>query len=43
VKYIGWLHSGTLGSTLTGAAFILPSFVMVLGLAFLYVHFSQLG
>src|ERR1700752_2313260 len=21
-KYIGWLHSGTLGATLTGAAFI---------------------
>jgi chromate transporter len=42
-KYIGWLHSGTLGATLTGAAFILPSFLMVLGLASLYVHFGQLG
>jgi chromate transporter len=41
-KYIGWLHSGTLGATLTGAAFILPSFLMVLGLASLYVHFGQL-
>jgi chromate transporter len=42
-KYIGWLHGGTLGATLTGAAFILPSFLMVLGLAFLYVHFGQLA
>ena len=41
-KYIGWLHGGTLGATLTGAAFILPSFLMVLGLASLYVHFGQL-
>jgi chromate transporter len=42
-KYIGWLHSGTLGATLTGAAFVLPSFLMVLGLASLYVHFGQLA
>lgn len=42
-KYIGWLQGGTLGATLTGAAFILPSFLMVLGLAWLYVHFGQLG
>src|SRR5499425_1979063 len=41
-KYIGWLHSGTFGATLTGAAFILPSFLMVLGLASLYIHFGQL-
>jgi chromate transporter len=42
-KYLGWVHSGTLGATLTGAAFILPSFLMVLGLASLYVHFGQLA
>lgn len=30
-KYLGWVHSGTLGATLSGAAFILPSFLMVLG------------
>jgi len=42
-KYIGWLHGGTLGATLTGAAFILPSFLMVLALAALYVHFGQLA
>ena len=41
-KYIGWLHSGTVGATLTGAAFILPSFLMVIGLASLYIHFGQL-
>src|SRR6266704_1716112 len=40
-KYLGWVHSGTLGATLTGAAFVLPSFLMVLGLAALYVHFGQ--
>ncbi len=28
-KYLGWLHSGTLGATLTGLAFVLPSFLMV--------------
>src|SRR5437016_3955669 len=42
-KYIGWVHSGSLGATLTGAAFVLPSFLMVLGLASLYVHFGQLA
>src|SRR5215470_7993873 len=42
-KYIGWLQGGTLGATLTGTAFILPSFLMVLGLASLYVHFGQLA
>ena len=42
-KYLGWVHSGTLGATLTGAAFVFPSFLMVLGLAWLYVHFGQLA
>jgi chromate transporter len=42
-KYLGWLHSGTLGATLTGLAFVLPSFLMVLMLASLYVHFGQLA
>jgi chromate transporter len=42
-KYLGWLHSGTLGATLTGFAFVLPSFLMVLALASLYVHFGQLA
>jgi chromate transporter len=42
-KYLGWLHSGAFGATLTGIAFVLPSFLMVLGLAALYVHFGQLA
>jgi len=42
-KYIGWLRGGAPGTTLTGAAFILPSFLMVLVLAALYVHFGQLA
>jgi chromate transporter len=42
-KYLGWLHSGTLGATLTGSAFVLPSFLMVLGLASIYIHFGQLA
>jgi chromate transporter len=40
--YLGWLRAGPLGATLVGIAFILPSFVMVLALAALYVHFGQL-
>src|SRR6202171_6851405 len=27
-KYLGWLHSGTLGATLTGLASVPPSFLM---------------
>jgi chromate transporter len=40
--YLGWLRAGPLGATLVGVAFVLPSFVMVLVLAALYVHFGQL-
>ena len=40
--YLGWLRAGSLGATLVGIAFVLPSFVMVLALAALYVHFGQL-
>src|SRR6266849_3676583 len=40
--YLGWLRRGPLGATLVGVAFILPSFLMVLVLASLYVHFGQL-
>src|SRR5712692_9684655 len=42
-KYIGWVHSGPWGATLTGAAFIVPSFLMVLAIAALYVYFGQLA
>jgi chromate transporter len=41
-NYIGWVHSGALGATLAGVAFVLPSLLMVLGLAAMYVHFGQL-
>ena len=40
--YLGWVRAGTLGATLTGAAFVLPSFLMVVVLAALYVHYGQL-
>lgn len=40
--YLGWIRAGTLGATLTAVAFVLPSFLMVLALAALYIHFGQL-
>jgi chromate transporter len=40
--YLGWLRAGFLGATLVSLAFIGPSFVMVLGLAALYLHFGGL-
>src|SRR6266496_6772047 len=40
--YLGWLRAGITGATLVGVAFVLPSFLMVLGLAALYVHFGSL-
>src|SRR6266567_1354622 len=41
--YLGWLRAGTTGATLVAVAFILPSFLMVLGVAALYVHFGSLS
>jgi len=40
--YLGWVRAGTTGATLVGAAFVLPSFLMVVLLAALYVHYGQL-
>lgn len=40
--YIGYIRSKTLGATLVGIAFILPSFTMVVGLAELYIHYGAL-
>src|SRR5205823_5309736 len=40
--YIGWLRGGFIGATLVGIAFILPSFLMAMVLAALYVHFGSL-
>lgn len=41
--YLGWVRGGTAGATLVGAAFIFPSFLMVLLLAGLYVHYGSLS
>ena len=40
--YLGWVKGRVLGATAVAAAFILPSFVMVLGLSALYVRFGGL-
>src|SRR3954470_14700619 len=40
--YLGWVRAGVPGATLVAVAFILPSFLMVLGLAALYVEFGGL-
>jgi chromate transporter len=40
--YIGWLRAGFIGTTLVGIAFVLPSFVMAVIVAALYVHFGSL-
>ena len=40
--YLGWVRAGSLGATLTGAVFVLPSFLMVMVLAGLYVHYGRL-
>jgi chromate transporter len=41
--YLGWVRAGIPGATLVGIAFILPSFLMVLGLAALYLEFGGLA
>jgi len=41
--YLGWLKAGSLGATLVAAAFILPSFAMVLVLSFVYLRFEGLS
>ena len=40
--YLGWVRAGILGATLVSAAFVLPSFVMVLALSAVYVRFGGL-
>ncbi len=40
--YLGFVRAGVLGATLVGAVFIVPSFLMVLGLAALYVKYGGL-
>jgi chromate transporter len=41
--YLGWVRGGVLGATLVGVAFVLPSFLMVLVLAALYVRFDGIS
>jgi chromate transporter len=40
--YLGWVRGRVLGATLTGIAFVAPSFLMVLVLSELYVRFGGL-
>ena len=41
--YLGFLRGGVAGAALSGAAFVLPSFVMVVGLGWAYVRFGGLA
>ena len=41
--YLGWVRGGGTGATLVGLAFVLPSFVIVLGLSWLYIRFQGLS
>src|SRR6266853_1879626 len=40
--YLGYLRAGVLGASAVGVAFVLPSFLMVLGLSAAYVRFGGL-
>jgi chromate transporter len=40
--YTGYIHYGILGATLAGIAFVIPSFLMVLGIGYAYVHLGGL-
>jgi chromate transporter len=40
--YLGWVRAGALGAALIGTAFVLPSFLMVIALALLYIRFGGL-
>src|SRR5215213_307311 len=41
--YLGWVRGGLLGATVTGLAFVGPSFVMVLVLSACYLRFGELS
>ena len=40
--YLGYIRAGLLGATAVGVAFVLPSFLMVLGLSAAYVRYGGL-
>ncbi len=41
--YLGWVRYGNWGATVAGTFFILPSFLMVLGIAALYLPYGSLS
>lgn len=41
--YFGWAHSGIFGATIIAFAFILPAFLIVLGISFAYVSFQDVA
>ncbi len=41
--YLGWVRGGVLGATLIGFAFVIPSFIMVLALAALYIELGGIA
>lgn len=41
--YLGYVHYGIAGATLAGLAFIIPSFLMVLGIGYAYVNAGGLS
>jgi chromate transporter len=41
--YLGWVRGGLLGATVTGLAFVGPSFLMVLVLSACYLRFGELS
>ena len=43
VMWVGYLQAGALGALATAIPFILPSFVLVLGVAVVYVQYQGLG
>src|SRR5262249_36210183 len=40
--YLGWIRAGAVGATLVSLAFVGPSFLMVLAIAALYLHYGGL-
>jgi chromate transporter len=40
--YLGWVRGGAVGAAAVGVAFVLPSFLMVVGLAWAYLRFGGL-
>lgn len=42
IMFLGWLHGGVRGAALTGVAYILPAFLMILIAAEFYIRFAGL-